>query len=108
MDPRRFEAVSRRIATAATRRDALFAFAGGVAGAILGPTRQNAAAAPNPAGAPIVHCKIPGQKCKRDDNCCSRRCSGGICGCSKRGSRCWQPLEGGLCCSARCHKGKCQ
>ncbi|HEU5430363.1 MAG TPA: hypothetical protein VFU81_01800, partial [Thermomicrobiales bacterium] len=58
-------------------------------------------------GVPIVHCKIPGQKCSKDKTCCSRHCNGGLCTCSKRGRACWQPLEGALCCSGRCRQGKC-
>jgi hypothetical protein len=102
MDPRQFADVSRRVARASTRRAALAALVGGLAAALLHPTPQAEA------GVPIVHCKIPGQKCTRDDNCCSKHCSGGLCTCNKRGRACWHPLEGALCCSGRCHKAKCQ
>jgi hypothetical protein len=106
MDPSKFEDLCRRFATSASRRVALAGIAGGFVAAV--GAKRDAAADVAPAGAPIVHCKIPGQKCTKDKTCCSRHCNGGLCSCSQRGRRCWQPLEGGLCCSGRCRSGKCK
>jgi hypothetical protein len=106
MDPSKFEDLCRRFATSSSRRGALAGIAGGLVAAV--GAKRDAAADVAPAGVPIVHCKIPGQKCTRDDNCCSKHCSGGLCTCNKRGRACWHPLEGALCCSGRCHKAKCQ
>jgi hypothetical protein len=103
MDSRRFEELSRRFARAGTRRDALAGLAAGLAAAAFGLPRHDAAAG----GIPIVRCKIPGQKCQHDRTCCSLQCKGGLCTCRKRGKDCWQPLEGSLCCSGRCHNGRC-
>ena len=101
MDPKRFEALSRRVGAAASRRAALAAVVGAVAAPLLGRPEEATA------GIPIVHCKPPGKKCDKDQKCCSGRCRRKRCGCSKKGRPCWQPLEGALCCSQRCHKGKC-
>jgi hypothetical protein len=102
MDPSKFEDLCRRFATSASRRGALAGIAGGLVAA-LGMAHDDVEA-----GVPIVHCKIPGQKCTKDKTCCSKKCNGGLCTCSQRGRRCWQPLEGALCCSGRCHSGKCK
>ncbi|HEU5434586.1 MAG TPA: hypothetical protein VFU81_23130, partial [Thermomicrobiales bacterium] len=91
MDPRRFEELSRRFAAATDRRAALAAVVGSLA-LVADAGGERAAEA----GVPIVHCKIPGQKCSKDKTCCSRHCNGGLCTCSKRGRACWQPLEGAL------------
>jgi hypothetical protein len=104
MGPRQFADVSRRVATATSRRAALAALAGGLVAAVLHAPPEAEAGG----GVPIVHCKIPGQKCSKDTKCCSKHCNGGLCTCSQRGRPCWQPLEGALCCSGRCHEGKCQ
>ena len=102
MDPKRFEALSRRVGAAASRRAALAAVIGAVAAPLLGLGGEEAAA-----GLPIVRCKPPGKKCDKDQKCCSGRCRRKRCGCSKKGRPCWQPLEGALCCSQKCRNGKC-
>jgi hypothetical protein len=102
MDATRFEALSRRVGAAASRRAALAALAAGVAGGLLGWRPEEAAA-----GIPIVNCKPPGKKCDKNQKCCSGRCRKHRCGCSKKGRPCWDPLEGALCCSQKCHNGRC-
>ena len=103
MDPRRFEALSRRVGDAANRRAAVTALAAAVAAPLLGRLGAEEAAA----GIPIVNCKVPGKKCSSNRRCCSGRCKKGRCICAKKGRACWAPLEGALCCSQRCQGGKC-
>ena len=103
MDPRRFEALTRRVGAAADRRAAVKALVAAVAAPLLvNETADDAAA-----GIPIVNCKVPGKKCSSNRRCCSGRCKKGRCICSKKGRACWAPLEGALCCSQRCKGGKC-
>lgn len=103
MDPKRFEALSRRVGAAGSRRAALAAVLAAVSAPVLGRLGQEDAAA----GLPIVNCKPPGKRCDKDRRCCSGNCRRGICTCSKKGQSCWAPLEGALCCSQRCSGGKC-
>jgi hypothetical protein len=102
MDPRRFEALSRRVGAAGSRRAAVMAAVVGVPLA-LGWRQDDTAA-----GIPIVHCKVPGKRCDKDKKCCSGNCRKNICTCAKKGRPCWAPLEGALCCSQRCSSGKCK
>ncbi len=105
MDARRFEELIRAVGTIGTRRTVLGVLGGSALGLSLGllqsPTEVQA-------GIPIVNCKIPGQKCSKDQKCCTGRCmKRGLCGCARKGKACWTPLEGALCCSGRCAQGKC-
>lgn len=103
MDAKRFAALSRQVGTAPSRRAALGVVATGLAGALLGQGPDEAAA-----GIPIVHCKIPGKKCRKNQKCCTGRCRKGRCMCARKGHACWAPLEGALCCSGKCQNGKCK
>ncbi|MCC6312644.1 MAG: hypothetical protein IT337_01425 [Thermomicrobiales bacterium] len=109
MDPRRFEEVTRGVGKAATRREAFAALAGGIAAA-FGVTRAVAAEedGARSGGVPLFHCRIPGQYCKRNKQCCSNRCSKGVCTCAAKGRRCMALMEGALCCSGRCKNGRCR
>jgi hypothetical protein len=102
MDPKRFEALSRRVGAAADRRAAVKVLVAAVAAPALVRVGQDEAAA-----VPIVNCKAPGKKCSSDRRCCSGACKKGHCSCKKKGKSCWAPLEGALCCSQRCQGGKC-
>ena len=107
VDPRRFETLSRRVGTATSRRAAVTA----LVGALLAPSGLGLGREEASAGIPIVHCKPPGKHCSgngRSKKCCSGHCDKGTCSCSKKGQKCWQPLERALCCSQKCKKGKCQ
>lgn len=104
MDQRRFEALAKGVGAAASRRAVLRLL--GAALVAAGPLARRAD--PAAAGVPIYHCKIPGEFCKRDKNCCSRRCEDGICSCSGNGAKCYEPLRGAICCSGRCQNGKCK
>ena len=103
MDQSRFEALTRRVGAASSRRSAARVLAGALAAPLLVRLGQEDAAA----GLPIVHCKPPGKKCDSKQKCCSGRCKKRLCLCSKKGANCWGPLEGALCCSQRCANGKC-
>jgi hypothetical protein len=103
MDPKRFEALSRRVGTAGSRRAAVAAVLAAIGAPVLGRLGQDEAAA----GIPIVNCKPPGKKCDKNQKCCSGACRRNRCQCSKKGRPCWAPLEGALCCSQRCSGGKC-
>ena len=103
MEAKRFEELSRRVGDAATRRGAVKVLAGALLGsALLGQTLK-----PAEAQLPIVNCRPPGQKCRKDKQCCTTRCKNRLCQCAPNGSPCWAPLEGALCCSQRCRGGKC-
>src|SRR5690349_4314374 len=102
MEAKHFEALSRRVGAAATRRCALLALAGAALAPLAGVGVQEAAA-----GIPIINCKPPGKRCDKDQRCCSGNCRKGICSCKKKGQACWAPLEGALCCSQKCQDGKC-
>jgi hypothetical protein len=105
MDAKRFEVLSRRVGEAASRRAAVAALATALAAPVLGRMGVDEAAA----GLPIVNCKAPGKKCKKNQQCCSQRCKKGKgrCLCNKKGRPCWKPLEGAECCSQKCNNGKC-
>jgi hypothetical protein len=106
MDEGRFEALARAVGQVGTRRAVVGVLGSTVLGARLGLGlgRTEEAAA----GIPIVNCKVPGQKCSKDQKCCSGRCTGQKrCGCVRKGKACWSPLEGALCCSGRCAQGTC-
>jgi hypothetical protein len=79
MDSKEFEALSRRVGTATTRRGALKVLAGGVGASVLALLRANAGEAQVdlenlPHNLPIVHCKVTLQKCQNDRACCSGFC----------------------------------
>ena len=104
MDQSRFEALTRQIATASTRRATLRILAAAVAAPMVGGVGLQEATA----GLPILGCKPPGKKCDSDQRCCSGRCKKKLCLCKKKGQPCWNPLEGALCCSQHCDNGKCR
>ena len=104
MSDRRIDGVARAMARRGDRRRALAT----ALAMLLGAAGAHEAAAVTSAGIPILSCKNPGVNCQHDKNCCTRKCIGGICACNKRGAWCWQPGEGALCCSGRCHQGKCR
>lgn len=110
MDTARFERLSRQVAGASSRREALRALAGAIAATSLGIGLGAGAASASTGeeGVPIISCKVPGQICQGDRACCSGQCKQGICTCFRRGHACWQPGEGAFCCSGRCRAGKCK
>ncbi|HEX5500955.1 MAG TPA: hypothetical protein VFX03_17085 [Thermomicrobiales bacterium] len=51
-------------------------------------------------------CKPPGAPCGRDRQCCAHKCKNRVCGCKGAGANCFR--LGIVCCSKRCHRGKCR
>ena len=108
MDARQFEALSRRFARDLNRRGVVRA-AGGLATLLLTTGgRVQAAGEVAGEGIAVYSCKIPGQKCKRDKQCCSRACHKKVCACKGKGQPCAVVQEGGICCTKKCGPdGKC-
>lgn len=50
-------------------------------------------------------CKPPGSPCGRDGQCCAHKCKNRICGCKRRGAKCFR--LGIVCCNKKCRRGKC-
>jgi hypothetical protein len=89
------EAVSKQVAAASTRRGMLAAL---LAGGLLAPRHAAEAA--------FGFCRIPGQPCGKDVQCCANTCrSDGTCGCRKRGK---PAAIGAICCSGKAKQGKCR
>jgi hypothetical protein len=102
MDDCTFGELSKRVAHAGTRRETLKAVAGGLVVAVLGNAGIH-----EPAEAAFGYCRLPGKPCSGKRQCCSGKCSGGICGCAGRGHWCINRV-GIICCSGKCRKGKCK
>lgn len=108
MDPKRVDELSRRVSAASSRRAALTMLAGSLAAAI-GLGRAEAVPEVAARGIPIIHCKLPGARCRgsgSDNRCCSRVCKDGVCGCKPKGRSCFDN-GGQLCCSGKCNHGRC-
>jgi len=116
MDDRHFEAMTRWMASQPSRRAVLKVLVATVVVAALAPFRSRQAAA----GSIIQGCRLPGQRCDDDGNCCTNFCpaSYGRCGCLLTGDSCFFPLDPvllpgvgfdieALCCTAKCHNSKC-
>jgi hypothetical protein len=116
MDAKRFEEMSRWVAAAPTRRQALKVLAAGVAAAALAGIRSQ----PSEAGSIIQGCRMVGQRCDNDDNCCTGFCpqSQRRCGCLLTGDNCFFELDpkklpgvgfdmDAMCCTGKCQNSKC-
>jgi hypothetical protein len=116
MDQERFAAWTRHVAQASNRREALRRAA---AGALLGvapglAVRVAGAQDVTPDSRIIPGCRLPGQRCRKNSNCCTNRCRGHQkrCGCIRKHGSCLVELGGGLppipvhanCCSNKCSK----
>jgi hypothetical protein len=97
MDGESFAALSRRVAGARTRRQALGLVLGGAATALLGRAQPSEAA--------FGFCKIPGASCQKRTECCAGKCKKGVCGCRKNGAN---ASVGVVCCSGHVRRGKCR
>jgi len=107
MDPSQFEDLSRRFARDLSRRGLTRATAGAATLFLGAAGLTRASSEVGEEGIAVYHCKIPGQKCKKDVNCCSRTCRKKVCSCKKQGQPCAVAQEGGICCSKICKEGKC-
>ena len=102
MDAQGFERLSKQVAQAPNRRRMLGALGAGLGAAVLGRQVATAGSVEDEA---FGFCKIPGDTCKDNTQCCSHKCRGGVCGCIKRGKYAFVSL---LCCSGKRKKGKCK
>jgi hypothetical protein len=116
MDDRHFEAMTRWMAMQPSRRAMLKVLVATMIGAALAPFRPQRDAA----GSIIPGCRLPGQRCDGDNNCCTNFCpaSYGRCGCLLTGDSCFFELDpvklpgvgfdiDAACCTGRCHNSKC-
>lgn len=110
MDQERFDWLIRHVSEARTRRVALGRLVGGgLAAAML-------AVAPGTgeASQTVKGCRIPGQGCSRNAQCCSDKCNNKQCKCLDRGRSCLvvvspklPPLPNkAVCCSSKCSRGR--
>ena len=102
MDAQGFERLSKQVAQAPTRRRMLGIVGAGLGAAVLG---RQAVAADGVEDEAFGFCRIPGDTCGDDTQCCSHKCSGGVCGCLKRGR---YAFTGIICCSGKRKKGRCK
>jgi hypothetical protein len=116
MDDRQFEAMTRWMASKPSRRQMLKVLAATVLVAALAPFRPQHAGA----GSIIPGCRLPGQRCDDDGNCCTNFCPASYerCGCLLTGDSCFFALDPvllpgvgfdieALCCTAKCQNSKC-
>jgi hypothetical protein len=119
MDQERLEAMARLVASARSRRELARRL---VIGMLLGVAPALAATAGDaevgPDGQIFPGCRVSGQRCRKNSNCCTGRCTGAQqCRCLHKGASCMVTVKGGttlfvhaVCCSNRCSKSdnKCQ
>jgi hypothetical protein len=102
MDAIGFDRLARRLGAETPRRAVLRLLAGSAGAGALGMFRAESAAA---------DCRGRGGACTRDEQCCSRLCSGeGRCRCRREGAPCrfGGGRFDGACCSQRCRRdGTC-
>lgn len=116
MDTQHFEAMTRWMATKPCRRDVLKVLAATLIVAVLGPFRSQRTAA----GSIIPGCRLPGQRCDDDGNCCTNFCPASYerCGCLLTGDNCFFELDpkklpgvgfdmNAMCCTGKCQNSKC-
>ena len=116
MDDRQFEAMTRWMATKPSRRQMLKVLVATVIAAALAPFRPQQAGA----GSIIPGCRLPGQRCDNDGNCCTGFCPNSYerCGCLLNGDSCFFPIDPvllpgvgfdvpALCCTTKCQNSKC-
>lgn len=102
MDAQGFERLSKQVAQAPNRRRMLGALGAGFGAAVLG---RQVATAKSVEDEAFGFCKLPGNSCGDSTQCCSHKCSGGVCGCLKRNK---YAFVGAVCCSGKRKKGKCK
>lgn len=102
MDAHGFARLSKQVAQAPTRRRMLGVLGAGVGAAVLGRQMATAADVEDEA---FGFCRIPGDTCGDDTQCCSHNCRNGVCTCLKRGKSVFAAV---ICCSGKKKKGKCK
>ena len=112
MDSAAFERLSKLVAEAPNRRRVLGVVGAGLGAAVLG--RQSAGAAvldrQGAVAADVTDegfglCHLPGDACSSSTDCCSARCRGGVCDCSRRGR---YAIISAICCSGKRRRGRCR
>ena len=101
MDSRKFDELTKILATNTSRRQALKTILASVVGGALGLSGINAALAE-------PGCFSGYRACRQNRDCCSNRCVKGICSnlnCFGLNHKCRQNRE---CCSTHCVKGICR
>lgn len=104
MDPTKFDALTKALATSTSRRQALKTIAATTIGSILGL---------GGIGTAFAKCKDTGHNCSKDEHCCSKVCCNGKCcapGLVCNNGQCVTPCEGlGLPCTSdsQCCSGFC-
>ncbi len=101
MESRRFDELTRRLAAGVSRRTMLQGAAGGALAVALTALRGGTTSAADAGVANHTDgdCRVDGSNCRRDNQCCSRRCSQGHCVCRRLGQNCRANVE---CCSGEC------
>jgi hypothetical protein len=102
MDAQGFERLSKQVAQAPDRRRMLGALGAGLGAAVLGRQVADAGSVEDEA---FGFCRIPGDTCSDNTQCCSHKCRGGACTCIKRNK---YAFVSALCCSGKRKKGKCK
>jgi hypothetical protein len=104
MDDCHFDNLTRTIAGGADRRTAVKGMAAGAA-ALLTLARAQLGLAQESDVALEANCKGNKSKCKKDQDCCSKKCKKGKCKCAGNKAPCKR--DNG-CCSGVCRSGKCE
>jgi hypothetical protein len=109
MDDCRFDNWTRSIAGESTRRSAIKKLTAGAA-ALFTLARAELGIAQAADVTLEANCKGNNEKCKRDKECCSKKCKRGKCKCAGQGASCKRDKG---CCSGVCRNsgggsGKCQ
>ena len=103
MDDCRFDNWTRGLAGTTDRRAAVRGLAAGAA-ALLTLARAELGFAQEADVTLEKNCKGDDAKCKRDNDCCSKKCKRGRCTCAGQGASCKR--DNG-CCSGICRNGSC-
>lgn len=102
MDAQGVERLSRQVAQAPSRRAVLGVLGAGLGAVLLG---RQVAAADDVSDETFGLCRLPGNTCSVQEQCCSGKCQNGVCGCTKKGR---YAIIGPICCSGKKKKGKCR
>lgn len=115
MDAQHFEAMSRWISTKPSRRDIIKVLVATLIVAALAPIRGQRAGA----GSIVPGCRLPGQRCRHDGNCCTNFCPASYerCGCLLTGDSCFFAIDPSVpdigfdipafCCTMKCKNSRC-
>ena len=115
MEDQVFGELTKRVATAPSRRALVRTLSGGIAAAAMTALHRPAPVVAQEVDDEARLCRPANLPCRDKMQCCARKCVRGtflgqpakVCGCNKKGKDCIHGL-GQTCCSGRCTKhGKC-